>query len=884
MKLSSLKTRTKVLAGTISPLMLLLVIGAICVYGISTMQRTQHWVEHTQAVLGKADAIVAAVRNMETGMRGYLLAGREGFLEPYKSGEKAVYSRITDLQDTVSDSPEQAARLNDVETVLRAWQKDVTEPQIALRRAIGDAETMNDMARLVGKGEGKRYFDKFRDQIASFIKHEQARLAKRQQEFIKSQEELQRNFFNIEETTQLVDRSHRIITSSSELLAAALDMESGIRGYLLAGEDAFLSPYKDGKERFDFHITRLKGAVSDRPKQLAQLESTVKLVSEWTTKVAEPAMALRRKVGSGVVSLSDIEALVRQKKGKTYFDSVRGLVSDFVKEEQRLLGSRKSDASVAIGLVGPELTVMSEHQEWVTHTYQVIEKANAILGAGVDMDSGMYGYLLAGKEDFLEPYKAGTDRFAKLTVGLKKSILDSPDQLKLLGQIEETIGAWKSEVTEPQIALRRKIGDAKTMDDMADLISKARGKAYFDKFHSLMADFRADEEARMAVRKEQSTSAVTATYTMLGAGILIAFLIGSGLSWLVGTGIARPLNRITEAMRRLADGDTSVEIAGAERGDEIGAIARATEIFRDNAVERLRLEQESETENAARQERQKKVDALIASFRATIEELLTSVGANMDQIEKTSSVLNNVAEQTAERAAGASGGSEEASSNVRTVASAAEELSSSIQEIGQQVNQARDIVAKASDAAESTNEQVASLAGSAQKIGEVVSLISDIAEQTNLLALNATIEAARAGDAGKGFAVVASEVKQLAEQTAKATEEIGSQIGEIQTSTNESVTAIRGITDTMQDVNSYTTTIAAAVEEQDAATAEISRNVQKAAKGTSDVASNMSGVTSAVSETLGAAEQMRTASSDAITQSRKLREAVDGFLSEVAVA
>ncbi|MBV6656838.1 MAG: HAMP domain-containing protein, partial [Devosiaceae bacterium] len=354
------------------------------------------------------------------------------------------------------------------------------------------------------------------------------------------------------------------------------------------------------------------------------------------------------------------------------------------------------------------------------------------------------------------------------------------------------------------------------------------GNAIVDQVLLVADTSRADQDVIGPELSKSFTDQKLTSSLVGGAGVLVTALLGIFFA----RSISQPLVSMTSVMRQLRDKDFSADVAGTERGDEIGSMARALDVFKASMEEGERLKAEQEAAQQRRAARQQAVEEAIAAFEADAADAMTAVVTAAVQMEGASGTLSSMADEQKMQARGVADASEEASTNVQTVAGAAEELSASIAEIGQQVSQSATMSREAVQEAERTSGEVQSLAETAEKIGEVVNLIKDIAEQTNLLALNATIEAARAGDAGKGFAVVASEVKALAEQTAKATEQISGQVGAIQSATGQSVDAIQSITSKIAAMDEVAAGIAAAVEEQGSATQDIARSVQQVSVGT----------------------------------------------------
>jgi methyl-accepting chemotaxis protein len=442
-------------------------------------------------------------------------------------------------------------------------------------------------------------------------------------------------------------------------------------------------------------------------------------------------------------------------------------------------------------------------------------------------------------------------------------------------QMKETLNAVEAaksaEVTGMAVKLRETV--MKSRAD-AEVLQKSI-RAVADRL-----DQKVEEDSKAADKEYASTSRLLTVIALSGVffGLVFGFMIGQ-------FGVAKPIRAIVALLQQLANGNYDCEVHGTDRGDEVGDVAKTALVFKENGLAKIRMEEEQkEAEAHAAARRRQDMLTLAEKFETAVGEIVETVSSASTELEASAGTLTSTAERSQELATTVAAASEEASTNVQSVASATEELSGSVNEISRQVQESARMANEAVGQARNTTDRVSELSKAATRIGDVIELINTIAGQTNLLALNATIEAARAGEAGRGFAVVASEVKALAEQTAKATGEIGQQINGIQAATQDSVNAIKEISGTIEKLSEISSTIAAAVEEQGAATQEISRNVQQAAQGTQQVSSNVIDVQRGATETGSASSQVLSAAQTLSTDSNRLKLEVDRFLANVRAA
>ncbi|MGG5821184.1 methyl-accepting chemotaxis protein [Falsiroseomonas sp. HW251] len=449
-------------------------------------------------------------------------------------------------------------------------------------------------------------------------------------------------------------------------------------------------------------------------------------------------------------------------------------------------------------------------------------------------------------------------------------------QIRAIEALHQRVSQASRDIERAAIAGEREQALRLLRDVRTPLYAELRGE---------MHDLTTGIERTMVAQSDAATEETHASWWR----VVLSLLAGAGFSlavalWLMIAGVSRPLGRLTARMTALREGDRDSLVTDTGRRDEVGRMAEALEGFRLAAIEADRLAAAAMAEAAAKAAHGERLGALGRGFEADAAEGLRVVAAATTELEATARQLQATAQGGTERAATLTAASEEASVNVQTVAAAAEEMSASIAEVARQVSESARVARRAAEDARTTDDAVAGLAEAAQRIGEVVKLIGGIAGQTNLLALNATIEAARAGEAGKGFAVVASEVKQLAAQTAKATEEIGAQIAAMQAETARAVAAIRGIAGTIDGMDGLTAQVAAAAEEQASAVQEIGRAVSEAAAGTAEVTRHAAGTAEAAQETGAAATQVRAASGELAKRAETLRGQVDRFLAGIRAA
>jgi methyl-accepting chemotaxis protein len=649
-----------------------------------------------------------------------------------------------------------------------------------------------------------------------------------------------------------VDHTHKVIGHGNALVSDMVNMETGMRGFLVGGKDDFLEPYFAGKQDFDKMMSETKALVSDNPEQVNRLNVISKLAKQWDEKAAQIQIAEKRKANEGAKAVAHFKEIQSRTIGKQIFDGIRQQITKIDDKFRR-----------ANNLPGRYLM-------------------QTILLHLVNMETGQRGYLLTGLEASLDPYKDGVTSFTRDINALKKLVArgkGSGVSNEEIDELGETTEQWEEMAAEPEIKARREINNfSTTIEDVAALVEKGAGKKYMDELRIVMSEFIQIEAKLLIIRDQEAESTASLTKVVVIVGILLAIIIGIVANAILIRTVSEQLGGEPAEVA-----DIAKEIANGNLVLDIDTTTPKKGLFK-NMVLMITNLREIVTQVSAAGENV----AAASNQLSTISNQISS--ASDFTVQKSNSVATASEEMNVNMNSVASS-MEQAASNVNSVASATEEMNTSIADLVGEVDKAKESTDNAVVRADEVSGNVRTLGQAADEIGTVTETIAAISDKTNLLALNATIEAARAGDAGKGFAVVANEIKELANQTATATADIGKKLKGIQNSTGIAVTGVEEIAEIIKSINETVVIVRETMDSQKNATQEITENISQVSLGikeinqnvtqtsqaSGEVASDISNVNESASEVSNSSAQLNQSAEELSKMAEVLKEKMDQF-------